>query len=124
MSQLDVSRVTYVMSEKKSATNNVVTIGFADMESAGNFHQWIAERSKRDAAEIPISEATARNDAKDFVDRLCRIQHVTPELRHAIESRVVQLIGERAEQIRTVNELTRHIRRIKGEISRLNRTPA
>jgi hypothetical protein len=40
-----MARVGYVMNEKKSRGNYAVTVGFLDLESAQEFHQWIASRS-------------------------------------------------------------------------------
>lgn len=40
-------RVSYVMNEKKARGNYAVTIGFLDLETAQQFHQWVAERSSK-----------------------------------------------------------------------------
>lgn len=40
-------RLSYVMNEKKARGNYAVTVGFLDLESAQQFHQWIAEQSSK-----------------------------------------------------------------------------
>lgn len=44
-----MSRLSYVMNEKKARGNFAVTVGFLDLESAQQFHQWCAEKSAKAA---------------------------------------------------------------------------
>lgn len=39
-------RISYVMHEKKTRGNYAVTVGFLDLKSAQDFHQWLVSEGK------------------------------------------------------------------------------
>jgi hypothetical protein len=110
---LDLSRVSYATTVKLSKKKSAVEVGFTDLESAQQFHQFVVDRSKQHQRMTPLARAEIQ--AREFVDGLARENwHVAPELRSAIEQRFVKLIAERNEQGRNAIELFDEVKRLQG----------